>query len=448
MKESGTNPMKPLHLLTASSLILLAVAGVRAETDNRYIGTYRLTDGSIVDIARSTPADTLHWRRFDGATGKLRKDGRGGWTSTYGWTDRPDGTRVSFSGENAVQLHFNDSIGTRVAFDVTETKFESHGIPLTGRLILPKGNDRVPVVVLIHGAEHDSALDNYALQRMFPAEGIGAFVYDKRGTGKSGGTYTQVFDLLADDAVAAMHQARKLAGLRVSRIGYQGGSQGGWVVPLAANRAPVDFVIVCFGLAVTVIEEDQEEVALEMRLKGYPPDVIAQAQEVARAAEEVWASDFTNGFEQLDAIRAKYKSEPWYKDVHGNYAHFFLPHSEAELRKMGPEFKWGTPFHYEPMPTLRASTTPQLWILGEDDLESPSAETGRRIKSLIAEGRPFTLAMFPGAEHGLTEYETAPDGERISTRWAAGYFEMMRDFARDGSLARNYGRSTITLRSR
>src|SRR5258708_677988 len=245
-----------------------------------------------------------------------------------------------------------------------------------------------------------------------------------------------------------MHQARKLAGVRVSRIGYQGGSQGGWVVPLAANRAPVDFVIVCFGLAVTVIEEDQEEVALEMRLKGYPPDVIAQAQEVARAAEEVWASDFTNGFEQLDAIRAKYKSEPWYKDVHGNYAHFFLPHSQAELRKRGPEFKWGTPFHYEPMPTLRASTTPQLWILGEDDLESPSAETGRRIKSLIAEGRPFTLAMFPGAEHGLTEYETAPDGERISTRWAAGYFEMMRDFARDGSLARNYGRSTITLRSR
>ncbi|HKB91108.1 MAG TPA: alpha/beta hydrolase, partial [Opitutaceae bacterium] len=388
--------------------------------------------------------EALRWRRLDGTTGRLQKDGRGNWTSTYGWTDRPDGTRVSFSDGETVQLHFNDSIGQRVAFNIVDTKFESHGVTLAGRLVLPKGEGRVPVVVLVHGAEHDSALASYSLQRLFPAQGIGAFVYDKRGTGKSAGSYTQDFDVLADDAVAAMREARKLAGSRVSRIGYQGGSQGGWVAPLAANRAPVDFVIVCFGLAITVIEEDQQEVALEMRLKGHPPEVIAKALEVASAAETVFASGFTQGFAELDAVRAKYKSEPWYKDIHGNYAYFFLPYSEAELREKGAAFKWGTPFHYESMPTLRASTTPQLWILGEDDFEAPSEETGRRIKSLIAERRSFTLAMYPGAEHGMTEYETASDGERISTRYASGYFEMMRDFVRDGRLHHSYGRSSIT----
>lgn len=59
--------------------------------------------------------------------------------------------------------------------------------------MLPEDSAKVPVVVLVHGTEHDSALDSYALQRMFPAQGIGAFVYDKRGTGVSGGTYTQDF---------------------------------------------------------------------------------------------------------------------------------------------------------------------------------------------------------------------------------------------------------------
>jgi hypothetical protein len=157
------------------------------------------------------------------------------------------------------------------------------------------------------------------------------------------------------------------------------------VAPLAANRAPVDFVIVCFGLAVSVIDEDQQEVEIEMREKGHSPQEIASAQEIARAAETIFASGFTEGFAEFDAARAKYKDAPWFKDLHGNYTHFFLPYSESQLRKMGAKYRWGTPFHYDPMPTLRADTTPQLWILGGEDYEAPSAETSRRIRSLIAE---------------------------------------------------------------
>ena len=115
------------------------------------------------------------------------------------------------------------------------------------------------------------------------------------------------FNLLAEDAVAAMREAKRLAGRRAGRIGYQAGSQGGWVAPLAANRAHVDFVIVCFGLAVSVIDEDQQEVEIEMREKGHSSKEIASALEVARAAENVFASGFTEGFGEFDAVRAKYK---------------------------------------------------------------------------------------------------------------------------------------------
>lgn len=90
----------------------------------------------------------------------------------------------------------------------------------------------MPIVVLLHGAEADSAVRFNSLQRRFPAAGIGAFVYDKRGTGSSTGEYTQDFQILARDAVAAMREARRLAGDRAARIGYQGPSQGGWVAPL------------------------------------------------------------------------------------------------------------------------------------------------------------------------------------------------------------------------
>jgi pimeloyl-ACP methyl ester carboxylesterase len=416
-------------------------------TDDCQPGTFRFSDGEIVDIARSE-GDTFRWRRFDGTTGVLHKNANGSWISTLGWADRPDGHVVSFSNCAGGEIEFDHEKARRIAFDVTETKFKGRGeVNLAGRLVLPNGKVPVPIVVLVHGAERESARESYALQRLLPAENVGAFVYDKRGTGNSEGKYTQDFNTLADDAVAAMREARRIAGPRCARIGYQGGSQGGWVAPLAATRAPVDFVIVSFGLAVSVIDEDQQEVALEMRLKGHNQEEISKALEVASAAEALFESNFTKGFERFDAIRAKYRNEPWYKDVHGNYTHFILPHTAAEIREKGKNFIFGTPFRYDPMPTLRAVEAPQLWILGEDDLEAPSAETSRRIKVLIGEGKPISLALFPHAEHGMTEYEMAPNGERVSTRYTPGYFALMRDFARSGQLSGTYGSGVIVRSS-
>jgi alpha-beta hydrolase superfamily lysophospholipase len=422
-----------------------AVAGQSdtARPDGCIIGTYGFSDGAIVDIARSE-GDTFRWRKFDGTTGVLHKKGDDSWTSTLGWTDHPDGHTASFTRCATGEIEFDGEKANRIPFDTTDTMFEGHGgIKLAGRLVLPKSNDPVPIVVLVHGAERDSARDSYALQRLLPAENVGAFVYDKRGTGGSAGKYTQDFDTLADDAVAAMREAKRIAGTRCARIGYQGGSQGGWVAPIAATRAPVDFVIVSFGLAVSVIDEDQEEVALEMRLKGHNQEEISKALEVASAAEAVFESGFTKGFERFDAVRSKYRNEPWYKDLHGNYTHFILPYTAAEAREKFKDSLPGTPFRYDPMPTLRAVETSQLWILGEDDLEAPSAETSRRIKTLIAEKKPITLALFPHAEHGMTEYEVASNGERVSTRYAPGYFAMIRDFARNGQLSGSYGSSVV-----
>ena len=430
-----------LGLLLSFSVI----AGTDVKSDC-HVGSYRLSDGRSVDVAPSD-GNSLRWRTFTGETGQLHPQANGTWSGTYGWTDRPDGKTVSFSDCDKGQIVFGNVSGGRIAFDVRDAVFESNGVKLVGRLIMPKGSEKIPIVVLVHGSEQDSALDSYALQRMFPAEGVGAFVYDKRGTGVSGGTYTQDFEVLADDAIAAMKEAKRLAGARLGRIGYQGGSEGGWVVPLAVNRAPVDFAIVSFGLAVTVLEEDQESVALDMYFHHHSAADTAKALELARAGERVVETGGKEGFEAFDALRQKYKSESWYPDVHGDFVFAIMPLDRKQITEaMSHEFSFvsTTPFRYEPMPTLRASTTPQLWVLGGDDLEAPSAETAKRIKSLIAQGKSYTLAVYPGAEHGMTEYELNAKGERVSTRFAPGYFQMMAKFIRDGRIGEHFGNAQIT----
>src|SRR6266436_5750899 len=150
-------------LLIASIGAAIADASKSARPDDCQIGTYRFPDGEIVDIARSE-GDTFRWRKFDGTTGVLHKKDDGSWTSTLGWTDRPDGHTASFTRCATGEIEFDDKKAYRIPFDVTDTVFKGRGgLKLAGRLVLPKGNERVPVVVLIHGAERESARDSYAL---------------------------------------------------------------------------------------------------------------------------------------------------------------------------------------------------------------------------------------------------------------------------------------------
>jgi pimeloyl-ACP methyl ester carboxylesterase len=309
-----------------------------------------------------------------------------------------------------------------------ETRFQGSGVVLAGRLTLPPGEARVPIVVLIHGAEHSSALEAYALQRQFASAGIGVFAYDKRGTGISGGRYSQNYLLLATDAILAMREARRLAGVRAGRVGYQGGSQGGWVAPLAARIEPVDFVIVSFGLAVSPLDEDREAISFDMERAGFGPEIKAKAMEVADATATIVTSNFTDGYEQLEAVKRKYGDEPWFKLVRGNVTQYLLATSPETVRKEGPSLLEGVPAQYDPMPVLANLDVPQLWIFGGQDRDAPPGETIRRLAALRGSGRPITTAVFPEADHGMYEFETLADGERVSTRQPEGYFHMMRDF--------------------
>lgn len=114
--------------------------------------------------------------------------------------------------------------------------------------------------------------------------------------------------------------------------------------------------------------------------------------------------------------------------------------SAAEFESKKALLQRGTPWRYNPMPTLASlKTTPQLWMLAQDDVDAPSAETARLLEGLRTQGLPVSVAMFPRTEHGVFEYETLADGTRLSTRQPEGYLDMMVDFARSGVLKANYG---------
>jgi pimeloyl-ACP methyl ester carboxylesterase len=432
-----------MKLITLITLMLASAISVAEQPCE--IGSYRMADGTTLDIA-APESGKLRWRRPDGRTGVLTPQGQGRWISTFGWTDRPDGHHVTIADCKRGEIRFDAIAGRRVSLIQIDTRFQGSGVTLAGRLTLPRGDARVPIVVLIHGAEHSSALEDYALQREFASAGIGVFAYDKRGTGASEGRYTQNYLLLAIDAIHATREARRLAGARAQRVGYQGGSQGGWVAPLAAHIEPVDFVIVSFGLAVSPLDEDREAIAFDMERAGFGPEINAKAMEIADATAKIVESDFTEGYEQFDAVKRKYGNEPWFKSVRGNFTIHLLGGTPEMWRKEGPRLLDSIPARYDPMPVLTNLDVPQLWILGGQDRDAPPKETLRRLTILRDAGRPITTAVFPNADHGMYEFETRADGERVSTRQPEGYFALMRDFIAGKSLEASYGSAVMSSR--
>lgn len=429
----------PSCLSKVAGLALFAVvpsAMAAPPPDSCVPGFYRLADGAGIDVAPSD-AGHLRWRALDGTSGYLSPLKGGKWSSALGWTNRPDGKVIDLSRCTHGEIDFAGTAGHRVPFETIDTRFMSDGTELAGRLVLPEGQEPVPVVVLVHGSEDTSALRFYALQRLLPAEGVGVFVYDKRGTGDSKGAFTHDLHVLATDANAALATAKRLAGPRANRIGFYGTSQGGWTAPLAAAQSHPDFVIVGYGLAVTPLDEDREAIELNMVQHGFGATETAKALEIGAATATILRSHFQSGYDELRRVVAKYKNEPWFPFVRGDVTGILIRMSEAELRVQGPRMLPDIIPDYDPMPVLGTLKTPQLWILGGEDIDAPYRETYRRLMSLKKDGHPIAIVVYPHVEHGLYAFETKGE-ERLSTRQPVSLERLLAGFARTQAIRGPY----------
>ena len=435
------------------TVLAAAVAGAWWYTRPRYkpvppqlachVGAYALADGRIVDLTPLTDGAALRWRLLDGRSGKLHLDDAGRWSGQKGWSNDADPLPIDLGSCASPRLDFDGQAGQKLQFATQETRFAGDGVELAGRLVMPAGSAAVPVAVLVHGSEAYSARTYAWFQRLLPAHGIGVFVYDKRGTGDSSGSYSQDFGLLANDAVAALKQARLLAGARATRIGYSGGSQAGWIAPLAATRSDPQFVAIGYGLADSPLAEDRDQVMLDLKRAGHGADVLAKAREVTDATGAIVASGFRDGYDRLDALKQKYAEEPWWKDMHGEFSGDVANNPAFALRLFGPMYDEGTSWEYDPMPALRAQKVPLLWILAGADREAPPDETRRRLLSVAQENDNVTLVEFPDTDHGILEFDTLPDGSRRPTRVADGYLRLLMDWIRAGKIDGVYGKAQM-----
>ena len=404
-----------MKIFLGSLVLFAAFAAVPAQAQPAcQPGTYAAPDGDFVVLAKlpMIPAPALRY---------LFRDGRRGATS--------DAAAPLACGADQVMVQ--GKAWGRVAFRETPATFDSVGTKMTGVLIEPPGAPDAgrPLVVMVHGSERTSPIGGvygYAMA----AQGLSVFVYDKRGTGASDGEYTQNFELLAEDAVNALGQARGMAAGRFGRAGFFGGSQGGWVAPLAATRAKADFVAVGFGLVASPIEEDREQMVSEVRAAGLGDDAVAWVNRLSQATATLLLSDFRTGYDALDAARADMAGKPWTATIEGEYSGAIARMTNDDLKRIGRarvdnlELIWD----YDAVAALRKLDAPLLWVLAGEDREAPIETTRAALLGLARDGKPVDVYLFPDTDHGMFEFTTAADGSRRATRITDGYLKLLGDW--------------------
>ncbi len=413
-------------------ILCLLLAGCAAtEPPKALLGAYRLVDGRTLSIRRSLD-ETLRYRIFEsGKSGRLYPESEGLFVSGPGFSERePVEIEVRFDdveSNNAQSLEWRSmdsapQTAHRIGAE-REAYFESAGTRLFARLHLPDTPPPYPAVILVHGSGDTPGTEWFYNSDFFVANGFAALTYDKRGSGRSGGRFTFDFEQLARDVVAAVGYLQSLHEIDVMRIGLAGYSQGAWVAPLAASKTDqIRFVVVSYGM----IESPAEEARLEMRQllvdAGVADDDLRAGEALIDAAVNIVANEFKDGWAEFQAQKKRHQDAAWLEHLDGTPVGTLVSWPKFLVKLIGPwRLPNGLDWHYDSTELLERFDTPMAWLLAADDRSAPNEQTIATLQSLIDAGKPYSLTVFPNADHGMLSF-TESDGDRVYAGYAPGYF--------------------------
>lgn len=242
-------------------------------------------------------------------------------------------------------------VAGRLLFKETDVQVPATDAVLAATITEPLKPGPHPGIVIVHGSGPGPRIDYGVWVGLYASLGLTVLAYDKRGNGASTGTYPgesasdDNLAIYAADAAAVLHFLASWPGVDPKRVGFHGGSQGGWVVPLAIGRdhAPAAYAILVSGPAVTV---DQQG---------------------------VWAS-----FSASSRI---------------------LP--SGSPASMDAEVRATLSSGYVPATVLATIRQPMLWANGAVDRQVPTTVNAEILRSLHHPN--WDIEILPGVDHGLFE---------------------------------------------
>jgi pimeloyl-ACP methyl ester carboxylesterase len=299
------------------------------------------------------------------------------------------------------------------------------GVTLAGTLTLPLAstgeNGPSPAAVLISGSGPNDRDETILRHKLFlvladslTRRGIAVLRYDKRGIGKSTGSYAQATSAdFAADAGAAFAYLRTRPQVNARKIGLIGHSEGGLIAPMVAAKSPdVAFLVLLAGTGIPGERIIAEQSALIGHAEGASDADVAKSQVMEKKLLAVAAheTDPAAARTQIQALmrQAMATMTPAQKKTMGDPAPLIRAQSAALA---SPWFHFF--LTYDPAPTLKQVHCPVLALDGSLDLQVPPSENLAAIGAALKAGgaADVTTTELPGLNHLFQTAKTGSPSE-------------------------------------
>ena len=279
--------------------------------------------------------------------------------------------------------------------------FQNGDITLSGTLYIPEGKGPFPAVVFVHGSGAETRENSSFSAKWFASIGYAALIYDKRGTGKSGGNKDEVnyFNVedLANDVLAAVTFLSHKENIDTSRIGLHATSQGGWIAPVAAKKSDLINFMVIKSASVTTVGDDRVfERSARLASENFSSSDILEAREMQMV--EAKTAEGNDTPDRFTMLFEKNKNKPWFSRVYPGNSPFTK--SLVEYRKW-----YGTVVDFDPVIYLEQIDISIYWIFGDAQLDQkgPVEKSIKNLEKLRKKGKPFTIISCIGEGHNIHE---------------------------------------------
>jgi pimeloyl-ACP methyl ester carboxylesterase len=280
---------------------------------------------------------------------------------------------------------------------------------LSGTLSLPDVTTPVPAVVLIHGS---GPLDRDAkilgkhkvfkdMADYFSNNGVAVLRYDKRGIGKSEGSYVP-YDIenFTLDGIAAIDYLTTRKEIDKNRIGAIGLSQGGILTPLMATRSnDIDFIVMMAGAGIAPYDLFHSSQLAMSTAAGFDSAALKIVTNLFDKFWRIVSKKELKSHERADGLN--YLKQLWeYIDIESRQDFGFL---DKNLDFMF-DYMYHHPnvvdfFQYEPSETLSQIECPVLALNGDKDVQVVADINLTAIEKYLENGKCETYKVVKIANH-------------------------------------------------
>lgn len=294
---------------------------------------------------------------------------------------------------------------------IFEFKFE--GVVLNGILNLPKNQEPKGIILLLHGSGRTNAVaqNKYSdVRKIMVDAGYATYMWDKKGCGKSGGTFdiNQTINNSALEAIAAINVLKENKIPGYNQIGLYGGSLAGWINPTIINQ----YEGIAFWISVSGGDDKENfsyHLGENLRIDGVRNDSINLV--VNQWLKGIKIAHSGGSYEEyMNATQALQNNKFWSRFVKQNYGELSEEvytgfQKPLMKRKLDPET--GLPINIDNFEELLSSVNiPVLALFGEKDMNIDWRKTKSLYEKTIGVHGDLTVVSFPDCNHSIQECET------------------------------------------